>query len=106
MHRGGRARAAGRRHDVRSPVRLRRRPATRIPSASRLTAPRRSVNWSGLRRRGSAGADHPSSPPCANGPPAAATYAPVRRGPGMPRRALGWPRRRGSHLAAFFPRIQ
>jgi len=41
MHRAGRARAGGRRLDVRSLVRLHRRPPARIPPGSRLAAPQR-----------------------------------------------------------------
>jgi len=40
-----RARAAGRRHDVRLSARLRRRRAARIPAGSRLAAPRGWINW-------------------------------------------------------------
>jgi hypothetical protein len=53
MHRAGRAGAAGRPHDVRSPVRLSGRRATPIPPGSRLAAPRRLQNRFEVKLRSS-----------------------------------------------------
>ena len=85
MHRAGRARAAGRRHDVRSSVRLRRPPATRLPAGLRLAAPHRLQNREWLFLTRTAGLVRRCIEPAGRVPPARRTFA-VRlsRRPGDP----------------------